>query len=606
MKSSKFFTLKQNLLFILTMLIVLVVVITMLYVDLQKENIKSRINSRLVRLVGLAKTEEEEGFNNTEKFLVTISHYYSLTHGNAKKCCPIFHQIKDHYPEYKNIMILNNRGDVVCSINKHEQSIDPNIVSVMEKEFYNKKFVSAEVADELNPGENHILIWYSDKLANNSGNLFVIELDNKWFDEILNHFEIEIPENSKIIIADDNGKVLAELLKKNNRIRYLNPCNSNYKFLFNENSAVFTIFDGLSGQTLVATTGIKSLLGLKKIHLILEVPEKVAFADVNEVWHQNMFLLMGFIAVLILTVGFGGNSLILKRVDRLVETSEEIARGNYKTRTHLPYSHGEIGKIAEAFDSMAEELEQREIVKKKINEELVLAKEKAEESDKLKTEFLAQMSHEIRTPLNIIVGYINILQEELSVKMSQDYAPVFHAIDNATKRLLRTMNLILDMSFAQIGRVEIKLETIDLSLVIISVLSEYKTAADNKKVDLKFTRETTNVFQNTDETLITKILQNFVDNAVKFTNQGAVEVILGENSFSQIFVEVKDSGVGISKDFIQKLFNPFLQEESGNTRAYDGNGLGLSLAKKYADLLNAEIEVKSNKGSGSIFRLIFK
>jgi signal transduction histidine kinase len=109
----------------------------------------------------------------------------------------------------------------------------------------------------------------------------------------------------------------------------------------------------------------------------------------------------------------------------------------------------------------------------------------------------------------------------------------------------------------------------------------------------------------TDEHLITEIFQNLIDNAVKYTNEGKVEIKVYENERKQICVDVSDTGIGIAKDFLPKLFQPFTQEETGYSRKYEGNGLGLALVKKYSDMIGSELIVKSEKNKGSIFTVIF-
>jgi len=244
-------------------------------------------------------------------------------------------------------------------------------------------------------------------------------------------------------------------------------------------------------------------------------------------------------------------------------------------------------------------------VKKLMTEELILAKVKAEESDRLKSEFLAQMSHEIRTPLNIILSYNYMLKEELDKNPNANYATLFNSIDSSSKRLLRTIDLILNMSAIQTGKLKANYSNVDLYSILTRLIIEFTSTAESRKIKLSLKSLLTNSILKTDEHLITEIFQNLIDNALKYTNEGKVEIIIYENECKQVCVDISDTGIGITKEYIPKLFQPFTQEESGYSRKYEGNGLGLALVKKYSDTIGTEILVKSEKDKGSTFTVRF-
>jgi PAS domain S-box-containing protein len=233
------------------------------------------------------------------------------------------------------------------------------------------------------------------------------------------------------------------------------------------------------------------------------------------------------------------------------------------------------------------------------------AKEEAEKSEKLKTEFLAQMSHEIRTPVNVILSYNSLLKEEFVETISEEYSGIFKSIDQASKRLVRTIDLILNMSMFQAGKLEISASDVDLRFILLN-LQEFKNLADEKKLELKFVNSASDVYLQTDEFILIHVFQNLIENAIKYTYNGKVEVILYNNAGGKICVDVKDTGIGISKDYLERMFKPFTQEDTGYSRKYEGVGLGLALVKNYLDLIGAEIKVESVKGKGSVFTVVFK
>jgi PAS domain S-box-containing protein len=249
----------------------------------------------------------------------------------------------------------------------------------------------------------------------------------------------------------------------------------------------------------------------------------------------------------------------------------------------------------------------REITKRKIAEkELIIAKEKAEESNKLKIEFLAQMSHEIRTPLSAILGNAGYLNDLFGEKMNSDSLDCFKNIDLASKRIIRTVDLILNAAELQTSCYIPNFIKVDLNFELLNKLYlSYMHYAEKRGIELIYACKEEQMNVIADEYSINQIFTNLIENAIKFTRKGKVEILLGSNENNNLIVEIKDTGVGMSKEFLSKLYEPFLQEEQGYTRSFDGNGLGLSLVKKYCEINNINIEVESEKNVGSTFRIIF-
>ncbi len=245
--------------------------------------------------------------------------------------------------------------------------------------------------------------------------------------------------------------------------------------------------------------------------------------------------------------------------------------------------------------------------RKMIQEELIRAKEKAEESDKLKTEFLAQMSHEIRTPIHIITSSIELIKDDLLGDISDEDIELFENIAISAKRIMRTINLILNVSEVQLGIYQPFFKILEIENDILTkVVTEYKKLAKDKNLDLILKCNSKNSLIKGDEYSITQIFANLIDNAIKYTREGRVEVLTFDDDQDNLIVEVKDTGIGMSIEFMEKMFEPFTQEEHGLARTYEGNGLGLSLVSKYCILNNAKIELESVKNVGSTFRVLFK
>lgn len=239
---------------------------------------------------------------------------------------------------------------------------------------------------------------------------------------------------------------------------------------------------------------------------------------------------------------------------------------------------------------------------------IIKAKEEAEKSDLLKSEFLAQMSHEIRTPLNTVLNFISLIKLDLTGNLTADMETSFEMIDNGSRRLIRTIDLILDMSMLNSGVVKVNLENVSPFYDIIQRLYyEKHEEAENKHLNFLVENKLPDDFYlKSDIYILTQMIENLIDNAIKFTYKGFVKIILSYFDEDTLLIEIDDSGIGISEEFQRKLFTPFSQEEQGYTRRFEGNGLGLSLVKKYSNLLNARIEFESKKDVGTKFKIFLK
>jgi CheY-like chemotaxis protein/nitrogen-specific signal transduction histidine kinase len=232
--------------------------------------------------------------------------------------------------------------------------------------------------------------------------------------------------------------------------------------------------------------------------------------------------------------------------------------------------------------------------------DLLVAKEKAEESDRLKSAFLANMSHEIRTPMNGILGFLDLLSsEDIDAKSRQKY---MHVVNLSGQRLLDTINDIIEISKIEAGEQEVKNSAVDISEMMKYHLDFFQLQAKQKGIDL-FVPERIlfrKTFIETDKNKLDSILTNLIKNAIKFTVNGSIELGNYIENDSLVFY-VKDTGCGIPKGKIEAVFERFIQADTSITRSHEGSGLGLTIAKAYVHLLGGKIWVESEVDKGSTF-----
>jgi len=231
---------------------------------------------------------------------------------------------------------------------------------------------------------------------------------------------------------------------------------------------------------------------------------------------------------------------------------------------------------------------------------LEIEKEVAKKNEQLKSEFLANMSHEIRTPLNAMFGFIKLLEEKVDDKEGKGYLEI---IKKSGGTLLSIINDILDFSKIEAGKMNIEKIPFNLKEEVRTIYSLFEAQAIEKDIKLHITEKNIDVDVITDPTRLKQIISNLLSNAIKFTPEGKNVYfdISYDDKKEEIFVKIKDEGIGIPKDKLKTIFQPFSQADSSTTRQYGGTGLGLSISNNLAELLGGKLGVKSEEAKGSEF-----
>ena len=285
--------------------------------------------------------------------------------------------------------------------------------------------------------------------------------------------------------------------------------------------------------------------------------------------------------------------------DAIQEREEELQQ----SMEELDLAHEELQSANEELQHHYEELElsQEELLTS--NEELSQANDRVMEADRLKSEFLANMSHELRTPLNSVIALSGILLARMDGDLTEEQEKQVKIIKKSGKNLLELINDILDLSKIESGKMEISLEEFYIEDVVNDDRAMVTPLASEKEINISFIKNEEIPLIRSDRNKIKQILLNLLSNAVKFTPTGGSITIDATGRDGRVELRVTDTGIGIAKENLDKIFDEFRQVDGSSTREYGGTGLGLAITRRLVKLLGGEIRVESEIGKGSTFTI---
>ena len=350
-----------------------------------------------------------------------------------------------------------------------------------------------------------------------------------------------------------------------------------------------------------------ALIGLVSLEMKSQVDTSQLL--LNRIFLLTAGLLAGTLAILVFYLIT--SKLILQPVRVLRETAEKVSKGDLNVRSHI-FTGDEFQHLSETFNIMLANLKESEDQLRAINKSLDLKMgQLAEsnvalyESNRLKSEFLANVSHELRTPLNSILGFAELLRDTSADKQDLRAARYLQNILNSGRNLLELINDLLDLAKIEAGRMEVRSAPLPLNDLFEGLTGILKPLSEKKNLTIVTSIAGDVPILQTDAAKLQQVLYNFLSNAIKFSpDKGSIELSADLEGLDQVRISVTDRGPGIAAEQHAVIFEKFRQIDASVTRQHGGTGLGLAISKELASLLGGSIGVRSAPGEGATFWII--
>ncbi len=584
--------------YLIVLMAILPALLIIVYSGLERnKSMAENAEESAVQAVQSIGNEKRLVVENTRVLLMTLAREPDVRNLNSDAISEILASIQDANPMYTNILMTDASGKVMVDSRGRNIGTDLSETVFISEAMRTKKFAVGGIS--FDPETNEPSIFCSYPIIRYDGEVKAIlaaGIALNPFQQNELHAVAQL-EGAGMAITDRNNVLPYDFtVFKENAGETLNG--KLWEWLANTEraSGITYMYNPASHrQYIVAYQKLYTVEGQEHyLTVLLAIPEHQAYAAAAITLWRNIFLLAATSVLALFIAWFVGKIMLGSYITKLMDVSMRIGNGDFNVRIEPEQPDGDLGRLAESLNRMAETIEAR-------NKALTQAKQSADAANRAKSEFLANMSHELRTPMNAIIGLSYLA---LKTPLDDKQANYLHKINSAGSSLLGIINDVLDFSKIESGQLELEDEPFKFQELIKSVVDIAEQKATDKKLKFKVNIDPEIPLEMHGAPLrIWQILTNLLNNAIKFTEQGQIEMTCRLedklNNRIRLGFEIKDSGIGMTDQQVQKLFTPFTQADSSSTRRFGGTGLGLSIVKRLVTMMSGEVHVTSEEGQGT-------
>lgn len=512
--------------------------------------------------------------------------------------------VQEAHPLFKEIRILTPEGL------EDARSASPLLVNKTEDEANTPAFdaikqnpdgISASLFDNADDNSVSLLVAAPVRVIDRSVNLYTakpllkgylaITVDLKFVTEMLEH--TRIGRNGHVVLTRSNGDIV------------FHPQHQAGIVIDHPNQSVLAAPDAkldVGTSQIVAGNYLSARGILDEINIVGVLPK----TDFNAASSRLIIQVGGITLATLLFVGFVISFLLQKLVSRplqeLRSAAIRIGAGELGAPVNVN-SRDEIGELGAAFRSMGQSLSNSTQELETKSDQLTEALRTAENASQAKSAFLANMSHELRTPLNAIIGYSEMMLEDAQDEGAEERISDLQKVRGSGRHLLGLINDVLDISKIEAGKIELCNEPVDLSDVLLEVESTATPLMQANDNRFNIVQPDSIGWVECDKQRLSQILLNLLSNAAKFTENGDIDLTVERSGDGWIRFAVRDTGIGMTAEQIDRLFQPFVQADSSIAQKYGGTGLGLSISLRFVEMMGGRFTVESEPGEGSCFTL---
>jgi signal transduction histidine kinase len=502
--------------------------------------------------------------------------------------------IASKYPTIQEVIVLDADANILA-ISSTDAPVLSNLFTIQQSNW----FLSAKAGDSylgnLQFSSQNTPYIILARPFERTGGAIAIRLDMEILNEVVRG--IRFGDTGNAYLADSDGQILAHsdfsIVERNTSIagrleleQALNQAGINFSAYFN-----------FLGQEVIGSS--LQIEGTSWL-VFTEVEQEEAYATSgNALVFLGGGLILLFVTAILFTIGFL-QRLVFSRIEKLQTAANQVTAGDLSVQVPIGRMD-EIGFLTSAFNTMTTSLNKNNEDLRHARDEAIDAKEIAQENNRLKSEFLSTMSHELRTPLNAIEGFTGIMLGGMGIELDMKARGMVERISTNSKRLVDLVNDFLDLSRIESGRMDLVDVPFSPSDLVEKWRRQLSVLADQK--DLLFTVTVDPSLPARllgDDDALSKIGQNLLGNAFKFTEQGRVTLDLKRDGDNWQII-VSDTGIGIPSHAHDYIFDEFRQVDGSSTRKYGGTGLGLAIVQKLVRLMGGTIRIESELGEGSTF-----